>query len=94
LIGDSGQHDTEIYLRVIRDYPGRVKMVYIRDVDKHKKQKILEIAGEIKNLGVELLLVSDTVEASLHATSKGWIAAEDIVKVAVEKKEDEDKKLL
>ncbi len=27
LIGDSGQHDAEIYLQVIKDFPGRVKMV-------------------------------------------------------------------
>ena len=32
LIGDSGQHDPEIYHQVINDFPGRVKTIYIREV--------------------------------------------------------------
>lgn len=34
LIGDSGQHDPEIYSQIIADYPGRVKDVFIRIVGK------------------------------------------------------------
>ncbi len=34
LIGDSGQHDPEIYAQVIQDYPGRVKNVFVRIVGK------------------------------------------------------------
>jgi len=34
LIGDSGQHDPEIYAQVISAYPGRVKDVFIRIVGK------------------------------------------------------------
>ncbi len=89
LIGDSGQHDAEIYLQVIRDYPGRVKMVYIRDVDPASHQKVLTIAGEIGKLGVEMMLITDTIEATDHAVSKGWILKEDIAHIVEEKKEDE-----
>jgi phosphatidate phosphatase APP1 len=32
LIGDSGQQDPEIYREIVRDYPGRIKAVYIRNV--------------------------------------------------------------
>jgi len=90
LIGDSGQHDAEIYLQVIRDYPGRVKMVYIRDVDAASHEKLLKIEEEIKKLGVEMMLVKDTIEATLHAVSKGWILKEDIAHIVEEKQEDED----
>ena len=90
LIGDSGQHDAEIYLQVIRDFPGRVKMVYIRDVDPASHKKVLKIADEIGKLGVEMMLITDTIEAVLHAVSKGWILEEDITHIAEEKKEDED----
>ena len=90
LIGDSGQHDAEIYLQVIRDFPGRVKMVYIRDVDPASHKKVLKIADEIGKLGVEMMLITDTIEAALHAVSKGWIFEEDIAHIAEEKKEDED----
>ena len=89
LIGDSGQHDAEIYLHVIRDFPGRVKMVYIRDVDPTNHEKVLTIASETGNLGVEMMLVRDTIEATLHAVSKGWILEGDIAHIVEEKKEDE-----
>ncbi|MDI1321854.1 MAG: DUF2183 domain-containing protein [Algoriphagus sp.] len=89
LIGDSGQHDAEIYLQVIRDFPGRVKMVYIRDVDPVSHQKVLKIAEEIGKLGVEMMLITDTIEATHHAVSKGWILKEDIAHIVEEKKEDE-----
>ena len=32
LIGDSGQHDPEIYAGIVDRHPGRVRAVYIRDV--------------------------------------------------------------
>lgn len=89
LIGDSGQHDAEIYLQVIKDFPGRVKMVYIRDVDPAKHEKALKIGEEIAKLGVEMMLVSDTIEAALHAVSKGWIVEDDIADIVVKKKQDE-----
>ncbi|MFC4594318.1 App1 family protein [Sphingobium tyrosinilyticum] len=38
LIGDNGQHDVEIYARVVRDFPGRVAAVFIRDVEGSCKQ--------------------------------------------------------
>jgi phosphatidate phosphatase APP1 len=89
LIGDSGQHDAEIYLQVIKDFPGRVKMVYIRDVDPASHKKMLDIAGDFEKLGVEMLLVTDTIEAALHAVSRGWILEGDIADITEEKREDE-----
>lgn len=90
LIGDSGQHDAEIYLQVVKDFPGRVKMVYIRDVDPASHKKVLKIAEKIGKLGVEMMLVTDTIEAAHHAVSKGWILEENIAHIAEEKKKDED----
>ncbi len=90
LIGDSGQHDAEIYLQVIRNFSGRIKMVYIRDVNPASRERVKKTATEIGKLGVEMMLVSDTIEAARHAVSRGWILAEDITGIAEEKKEDED----
>ncbi|MBP6235777.1 MAG: DUF2183 domain-containing protein [Saprospiraceae bacterium] len=90
LIGDSGQHDAEIYLQVIQDFPGRVKMVYIRDVNPAVHDKLLKITREFEKLGVEMMLISDTVEATLHAVSKGWILKDDIAQIVEEKNIDED----
>ena len=91
MIGDSGQHDAEIYLQVIRDFPGRVKMVYIRDVDPASHKEVLKIDSDIRKMGVEMMLVTDTIEAAHHAVSKGWILEGDIAHIAEEKKEDESK---
>lgn len=46
LIGDSGQHDPEIYAEVIKKYPGRVKDVFIRIVGKLDETR----ENELKNL--------------------------------------------
>ena len=68
LIGDSGQHDPEIYLEVIRAHPDRVLAVFIRDVTPDVRDKgVARIANEIKALGVELTYVKDSHEALAHA---------------------------
>lgn len=48
LIGDSGQHDPEIYAKIIQDYPGRVKDVFIRVVgklDQDREQELKKLHG-------------------------------------------------
>lgn len=86
LIGDSGQHDAEIYLQVIKDYPGRVKMIFIRDVAPLKHDKMLIYVEKAYQLGVNMMLVKDTLEAARHAISKGWIQKVDFSDIAEEKK--------
>ncbi len=90
LIGDSGQHDAEIYLQVLKDFPGRVKIVYIRDVNPDSHKKMLKMAKEFEKLGVEMILVTNTLEAALHAVSKGWIMEEDFAGIVEEKEEEAD----
>jgi phosphatidate phosphatase APP1 len=75
LIGDSGERDPEIYRQVVREYPGRVRAIYIRDVTtKERDAAVHAIADELKNMGVEMLLTADTVEAAEHAAEKGLIS--------------------
>lgn len=89
LIGDSGQHDPEIYLQVIKDFPGRVKMIYIRDIKADRIQEMENIRLEMKKHGVSMLLVKDTMEAAKHALSKGWILDQDLNFIDINKKKDE-----
>ncbi len=90
LIGDSGQHDPEIYLQAIKDYPGRVKAVYIRDVGKDKRRpEIAKIGAEMQRLGVDLLLVEDTEAAARHAAAHNYIEAEALPEIITEKIKDE-----
>lgn len=48
LIGDSGQHDPEIYAQIIQDYPGRVKDVFIRivgELDASRESELKKLHG-------------------------------------------------
>lgn len=87
LIGDSGQEDPVIYQEIIEEFPGRVLAVYIRNVaDKALKQ----LQVEYQKIGVPLILVKDTMEASEHAAQNGWILETDRNKIRRQKVEDEE----
>jgi phosphatidate phosphatase APP1 len=86
LIGDSGQEDPQIYLEIVKTYPGRILAVYIRDVSE---ADLSELAIEYQTGGVELILVKDTTEAASHAASKGWILESDKPVIEAKKLEDE-----
>jgi phosphatidate phosphatase APP1 len=90
LIGDSGQHDPEIYMEVIKTFPKRIKAVYIRDVSQDIRDvSVQEIILKAKELGVDMLLVPDTVAAAKHAASLKLIDPEIIPDIRAEKEEDQ-----
>ncbi|HEX2060781.1 MAG TPA: phosphatase domain-containing protein [Thermoanaerobaculia bacterium] len=72
LIGDSGQHDPEIYLRVIQTHPGRVLAAFVRDVTPDiRDQGVARIIEQSNAAGVEMLYVRDSAEAMEHARRMG-----------------------
>lgn len=74
LIGDSGQHDPEIYLQVIRTHGSRIKAVFIRDVTEDVRDRtVAGITAEALALGVELLYVRDSADALAHAHRLGLV---------------------
>lgn len=82
LIGDSGQEDPEIYLRVARDHPGRVRAIYIRDVTTPERDReVRDIAARAERLGVPMVLVADTAAAAEHAAEAGLISPEAVAEV-------------
>lgn len=91
LIGDSGQRDPVIYREVVRRYPGRVKAIYIRDIEaglpvSERDAIVKTLAAEIEADGVPMLLVPDTAAAAAHAVSLGLVtpaAAADVATDAV-----------
>lgn len=89
LIGDSGQHDPEIYLQAIKDFPGRILAVYIRNVSSVKRQQsITAIAAQMKALGVEMLLVKNTEEAARHAALHNFIEKDSLPKIITDTAKD------
>ncbi|TPE46158.1 App1 family protein [Pontibacter mangrovi] len=95
LIGDSGQQDAPIYHEVVKNYPGRIMAIYIRDVNIAKRtQAVQKIADALKQDGkVEMVLVKNTAAAAAHAADKGFIHSEEVQEVekeaAIDEKGDE-----
>ncbi len=89
LIGDSGEQDPGIYLEVVKQFPGRIISIYIRDVAEGKKKEIAEqVAQELKTLNVEMILTEHSVKAAEHAVASGLIFKEEIPAIVQDKKED------
>ncbi len=74
LIGDSGQKDPEIYEEVVNQYPEQILAIYIRDVSQDSRDaQVIDIANNLKEKGVDMLLVESSSEAFSHASDKGFI---------------------
>lgn len=86
LIGDSGQHDPEVYSEIVSQRPQQVKAVYIRDVstEETRDTEILRLADKTREHQIDLCLVTNTVEAAMHAVDKGYIPAEVLAQLKVE----------
>ena len=76
LIGDSGQHDPEIYRRVVDEHPGRVLAVYIRNVsrDAARITEIERLASAVMAQGSSLVLAADSAAMAVHAAKLGLIS--------------------
>jgi phosphatidate phosphatase APP1 len=87
LIGDSGQHDPEVYREIVEKHPGRVLAVYIRNVsrDANRIREIEELATAVAAAGSSMVLAADSVAIAEHAAKLGLIAPEAILAVASEK---------
>ena len=81
LIGDSGQHDPEIYRRIVDRFQGRVKAVYIRDIAARGPARAAEVeamAAALKAAGGHLVLASDSLAMAADAARLGLIAPEAV----------------
>lgn len=72
LIGDSGQHDPDIYIEIAEAHPERVLAIYMRSVNH--KRKMLRVNGLFANFEtVPVLLVEKSEFAVAHAKQMGFI---------------------
>ena len=72
LIGDSGEHDPDIYTEIAEAHPERILAIYLRNVN-HKK-KMIRVKGLFKDYEtVPVLLVEDSKAAVEHAREMGFI---------------------
>ena len=93
LIGDTSQRDPEIYREIVRTHPGRIRAIYIRNVDPNPERlaSVRALEKEVLDAGSALVLADDTAAAAKHAADHGWISSDSIAEVESEKKADEGK---
>lgn len=92
LIGDSGQHDPEIYADIVRENPDRVLAVYIRDVSGSKTRagELEKLATEIQEAGSSLVLADDSYVMARHAAEHELISDAALSSVLREKIEESE----
>tara|TARA_R110002167_G_scaffold218932_12_gene423574 strand:+ start:977 stop:1978 length:1002 start_codon:yes stop_codon:yes gene_type:complete len=72
LIGDSGEHDADIYKEIAEQYPGRILAIYLRNVgDKKRMNRLKTLFENFKE--VPVLFADHSEEAVSHARSLGLI---------------------
>ncbi|MEO8575238.1 MAG: phosphatase domain-containing protein [Gemmatimonadales bacterium] len=91
LIGDSSQHDPEIYRQIVAEFPGRILAIYIRDVVRsaERSSSIKKLAEEIVAANSILVLADDTLGAARHAAEHKWINEKALPGIGEEKRADE-----
>jgi len=91
LIGDSGQKDPEVYARVVKENPGRVLAVYIRNVGSRpdRVKAIARLAEETARAGTLLLLADDSLAMAEDAVRRGFIGSDALAEVLAAGRADE-----
>ena len=90
LVGDSGQRDREIYRQVVANFPGRVRAIYIREVQWLVRNGIHEPATlEQVAPGVDMVLAPHTLAAAKHAAKLGLINPARLDAIAADTAKDE-----
>jgi phosphatidate phosphatase APP1 len=91
LIGDSGEQDPEIYSKVVKMYPERIRVIYIRNVnpDPSRIEAIDRLIEVVRQSGAQLVLAPDSEFAATHAAAEGLISRSDLDHVRSDRKVDE-----
>ncbi|HEX5918740.1 MAG TPA: phosphatase domain-containing protein [Nocardioides sp.] len=73
LLGDSGEHDPEIYADIVREYPGRILAVYIREVRLDPGDGRVEKVSDAWGPDVPFVLAADSDAVRRHAAGLGLL---------------------
>jgi phosphatidate phosphatase APP1 len=90
LIGDSGEHDPEIYAEIVHRHPQRIRAIYIRSVDPSPRRvaAVEKLIDKVARTGCQLVLAPDSEFAAAHAAAEGLIPACELANVHADKKAD------
>jgi phosphatidate phosphatase APP1 len=73
LIGDSGEKDPEIYAATVRDHPGRILAVYIREVRLDPGDGRVELVSDAWDHEVPFVLAEDSDAVRRHLVGLGLL---------------------
>jgi phosphatidate phosphatase APP1 len=92
LIGDSGEQDPEIYREIVKEYPNRIRVTYIRSVnrDPSRMAAIDKLIEEVRQIGTQLVLTPDSEFAAAHAAAEGLISTCELSDIRIETKKDQE----
>ena len=91
LIGDSGENDPEVYADIVRRFPKRIRVIYIRSVNRHPRRvaAIERLIAEVAHTGCQLVLAPDSEHAAAHAAGEGLIQPSELRAVRSDRRADE-----
>lgn len=75
LLGDDTQHDPFLYERIVKIFPKNIKAVYIRQISKNQKKKVVETLENIQELDVATCYFADSSDAIAHSQRIGIVKA-------------------
>ncbi len=75
LLGDDSQQDPIIYESVVRQFPGRVRCVYIRQVHAEHKARTEGLMATIEANGVAVCYFAHSADARQHSLDIGLLAS-------------------
>ena len=92
LVGDSGERDPEIYTDILGRFPERIRVIYIRSVDRSAERlaAIDKLARKVAGTRCQLVLAPDSAFAATHAAAEGLIPATKLAKVREDTNADQD----
>jgi phosphatidate phosphatase APP1 len=73
LIGDSGEKDPQVYAQAVRDHPGRIVAVYIREVRLDPGDGRVEEVSDAWDHDVPFVLAADSEAVRRHAVELGLL---------------------
>jgi phosphatidate phosphatase APP1 len=72
LIGDSGEKDADIYLKIARGNPGRIRAIYLRSVrHRSRMERVRKLTEQVTDIPV--LVVDRSEEVLVHAREMGFL---------------------
>lgn len=76
LLGDNSQADPEIYFSIVRDFPGKIYAVYLRNISPKKEKFARDFIAKIECANIHCCYFVHSSEAIKHSRSIGLISPE------------------